>query len=207
MDKLDSKTVHDATMKTQLDELRQSLSIPPEDHSLDDVVPVFVPAGFFESGKWLGPYVQLRAAQLAVTWAILRPRNTMLYVSQRTADLWESKGIAWREQSMENLVRLSENNLASHNFNRPDGTAFALVMMHDDGIGPSRLLLNGQLADIFPEGYRIAIPERSVGIVLRQGSTQEEQVKIEEVVSKCFNDGTAPVSPTLFDPDELVVAA
>jgi hypothetical protein len=77
-------------------------------------------------------------------------------------------------------------------------------MMHDDGIGPSRLLLNGYISKIFPEGYWVAVPERSVGIVLRHSAYREERVKIENVVLKCFNDGTVPVSPDFFDADKLL---
>ena len=198
--------MHDEPMHSaQLEELRRSLSMPPENLPLADLVPVFVPASFFESGNWPGPYVLLRAKPLAVTWAILRPQNTMLYVSKDAADYWERKHLPWREQAMENLVRLSENTLTSHHFSRTDGTAYALVMMHDDGVGPSRLLLNGHIKDIFPEGYSVAIPERSVGIALRRGASETEQLKIQELVKKCFNEGTAPVSPSMFDPEEIVV--
>lgn len=190
----------------QLDELRRSLSIPKEDLDVESVVPVFVPAGFLEGGQWPGPCMRLRAKDLAIVWAILRPHNTMIYVSTETSNFWESNGIHWREKSMENLERFSENNLTTHHFSRPDGTACAVVMMHDDGIGPSRLLLNRNFEQIFPEGYSVAIPERSVGVVLRRDASDDERLKITELVEKCFKDGTAPVSPLMFDPDELAVA-
>ena len=191
---------------SQLDELRRSLSIPKEDLDVEFLIPVFVPAGFLEGGKWPGPCVQLRARDLAIVWAILRPHNTMIYVVTETSNFWESNGIQWREKAMDNLERFSENNVTTHHFSRTDGTVYSVVMMHDDGVGPSRLLLNGSIEQIFPEGYYVAIPERSVGIVLSRNVTDDERLKIDELVEKCFKDGTAPVSPLMFDPDELAVA-
>jgi hypothetical protein len=79
-------------------------------------------------------------------------------------------------------------------------------MMHEDGIGPSRLLLNGWLEEVFPEGYLVSIPERSVGVVLSLRATSEERERVEGVVKNFFEEGTQPFIGQFFHPDLLVEA-
>jgi hypothetical protein len=189
----------------QLDQLRRSLSLPPEQMAIEDVVPVFVPASLAEEGKWLGPIITMQAPGLAVTWACLQPAQTMRYVNFETAEYWEAQGVEWQMQSMENLVRMTEE-LSSHTFLRADGSYYGLAMMHEDGIGPSRLLLNGWLEEVFPEGYLVSIPERSVGVVLSLQASAEEREKVEGLVKDCFEKGSQPFIAGLFEPSLLSMA-
>jgi hypothetical protein len=189
----------------QLNQLRKSLGQPPDRLELDEVVPVFVPASIADEGKWVGPIVKMRAAGLAVTWACLQPEQTMLYVSHKHAAYWASKGIDWQMRSMENLMRMSEP-LATHGFQREDGSYYGVAMMHEDGIGPSRLLLNGSLEEQFPEGYLVSIPERSVGIALSAQASVEERQQLEKVIRECFENGTRPFIGDLFEPGLLSMA-
>lgn len=188
----------------QLDQLRRSLELPPEKIAIEDVVPVFVPATLAEEGKWLGPIIPVQAPGLAVTWACLQPTQTMLYVSFQTASYWESQGVDWRMQSMENLVRMSKE-ISSHSFRREDGSYYGLVMMQEDGIGPSRLLLNSWLEEVFPEGYLFSIPERSVGIVLASQASAEEREKVEGLAKNCFEKGSRPFIDGFFQPSLLAM--
>ena len=190
--------------RKQIDELKRSMSLEPQEINMKALLPIFVPASFFEGENWFGPFCLLRAHGLATTWAILLPEQTMLYLSQRIADYWDRMEIDWRNEAMENLVRLSED-LCTGTFQRENGEVYALVMMHEDGCGPSRLLLNSWIEEIFPIGYRIAIPERSVGIAVSTELSNVEQEKVQNVVRKCFEDGTRPLSPHFYDPDDLVI--
>jgi hypothetical protein len=189
----------------QLQQLRKSLKRPADRLELDDVVPVLVPASIAEEGKWVWPIVKMRVEGLAVTWACLQPEQTMLYVSHDTAAHWTSSGIDWQTRSMENLIRMSEP-LATHGFQREDGSYYGVAMMHEDGIGPSRLLLNGLLEEQFPEGYLVSIPERSVGIACSMRASVEERERLEGVIRECFENGTRPFLRGLFDPNLLAMA-
>ena len=190
----------------QLDELRKSLDLPPEDVPLDQVVPVFVPASPSNSGKWPGPIVQTRVPELAITWACLRPAQTMLYVSFETARSWENEGVDWRTASMENLASMSEQ-ISSHSFEREDDAYYGLVMMHEDGVGPSRLLLNVWLEEVFPQGYMVAVPERSVGVVLSRTASKAELEQVDDLVVQCYENGDRPLKRGMFDPDLLTAAS
>ena len=169
----------------RLDELRRGLDLPPEEVPLDQVVPVFVPASLEHNGQWPGPIVLTRAPELAITWACLRPAQTMLYVSFETARYWEGKGIDWRTQSMENPAEMSEQ-ISYHSFQREGGAYYGLVMMQEDGVGPSRLLLNGWLEEVFPEGYLVAVPKRSVGVVVSRTASPEERERVKGLVVECY---------------------
>lgn len=194
-----------ADQNEQFNQLVKDLSLSSEQFPLEDVVPVFVPDSLAEGDVWLGPIVKMQASKLAITWACLMPYQTMQYISYNTAQYWESQNIDWRSQSMENLVRMSEE-MGTHSFRRDDETYYGLVMMYEDGIGPSRLLLNGILEELFPEGYLLAIPERSIGVVLSRAASPKEKETVESFVEKCFEEGTQPFKRDFFDPDLLMEA-
>jgi len=119
----------------------------------------------------------------------------MLYVNHDTATYWEDCGIDWKARAMDNLNARSDRQFCTSVFPREDGTPFALVFMHDDGYGPSRLLLLDELRRHFPEGYEIALPEMSCGIALSLDATSRERAKIAGVVKQCFTAGTRPLIP------------
>jgi hypothetical protein len=102
------------------------------------------------------------------------------------------------------LISFTGDSVATHQFNREDGKPYGLVMMHEDGCGPSRLLLNERLAQTFPEGYRVAVPEMSVGLAFSVQLSEAEQEKMDGIVGSCFDKGTRPVSPLLYDSPTLV---
>jgi hypothetical protein len=189
----------------QVEQILRGLSLSPDQIAIEDVVPVFVPASLAEGGKWLGPIITMQAPGLAVTWAFLQPAQTMIYVNFQAANYWKAQGTDWRSQSVENLIRMTEQ-LSSHDFIREDGSIYGLVMMHEDGIGPSRLLLNGWLEEVFPEGYLVSIPERSMGVVLSSQASAEEREKVEGLVKDCFEKGSQPFIGEFFDPNLLMEA-
>ncbi len=77
--------------------------------------------------------------------------------------------------------------------------------MHSDGWGPSRLLLREDLEKAFPEGYQVAIPEMSCGLVISMCLTQDEEAVVNDIIAKCFQQGTPPLAPGLFAADEVLL--
>jgi hypothetical protein len=77
-------------------------------------------------------------------------------------------------------------------------------MLHTDGLGPSRLLLTDALQQVFPEGYRVAVPEMSCGIAISRNLESPEEGTVEDIVTKCFGDGNRPLARGIFEPEELV---
>ena len=192
----------DTTDEAGLRELRRSLDLDPTSLPIEDLFPIFVPSSFFESG-WHGPFELLKIDGLALTWILERPSNTMLYVSHTTADHWESQGIDWQERALRNLDA-RPGRFTTHHFNREgDGTLYAAVFMNEDGFGPSRLLLGDRLRTLFPNGYRVALPEMSCGIALAADALAEESGRILDLTQKCFADGTRPLVAGIHQPAQL----
>ena len=195
------------TDQEQLAELQAGLALKPHEIPVAQIIPLLVPASFFDRQQWPGPYSLLRASGVGLTWAALMPKQTMLYVSHPMTEYWNSQNLNWRQQAIDNLGRLTGNPVATAQFNRADGQVYGLVMMHEDGCGPSRLLLDQHIAQWFPEGYRVAVPEMSVGLAFSVRLSEAEQKKMEGLVHNCFQKGTRPVSSSIFESSELVAAS
>ena len=179
--------------------------IRPSELEIEDVVPVFVPNSFFAAGNWPGPFEHLGIEGLGLTWSVLQPDQTMLYVNHTAASEWDSRAIAWRDRAIENIQRRSVPDIMTHAFRGDDGSLFAVAMMPPDGVGPSRLLLRESLERLFPRGYLVALPDMSCGIVLSTQATAAERAKIEGVVHRCYAGATRPLvegfhEPSMLDP-------
>ena len=71
--------------------------------------------------------------------------------------------------------------------------------MHEDGLGPSRLLFARQLGGRFAQGFTFFYPERSIAIVLASTASPKVRASVEDVVTKCFARADVPMSKTAFD--------
>jgi len=52
--------------------------------------------------------------------------------------------------------------------------------------GPSRLLLREALQQLFPEGYRVSVPEMSCGFAISRELEEREEATTKDVIAKCF---------------------
>jgi hypothetical protein len=190
----------------QLNQIRQSLGLQPEQIDTSHLLPMFVPASFFAMGNWPGPYARLRTADLGLTWAVLFPHQTLRYVDDDMLQYWELCRIDWKEIAMRNLqARTQGANIHQlRRPNRPDGKLVSMAFMSEDGLGPSRLLFRGTLNEQFPEGYRVAIPEMSCGVAFSKNAQDPELTKILTMVADCYQKGTKPLSPGIYDPEDLL---
>lgn len=179
----------------ELQTLRKGLNTVPAELSIADLFPVFVPASFIDSGNWPGPIELYEVSGLALTWSILLPNQTMRYVDGDTVCFWNGTGTNWRERANQNLMRSANDSLYTHEFRREDGHLYAVALMQDDGLGPSRLLAKKQFDAVFPAGYLVSLPEMSCGFALSVDSSEMERAKLESMVAKCFTDGTRPLIP------------
>lgn len=193
--------------QAQIRHVRQSLDQPPEQAQLSSLWPLFVPASFFATGLWPGPVEILTADGVGLTWALEQPGQTTRYVDYGFVTHWNAQGIDWKQEALENLWRTSKSRLWTHELRRPSGQIYAAFMMHDDGYGPSRLLLTKAWKSIFPAGYRVALPEMSCGLALSLDADEAERDRVSQIVADCFNEGTRPLAPGFFAPEELAVPA
>jgi hypothetical protein len=188
----------------QFRSIKKGLKLQPADMDVRKLFPMFAPARFFESGGWPGPFVLPGAKGVGVTWALDLPSAGMRYLDQSMRAHWEAVGVDWKAAALANLGDASKERLFTHGLGRKNGGVFAIAMMHADGWGPSRLLLRDALHQIFPEGYRVSVPEMSCGFAISRELEETEEATIMGVIEKCFGNGTRPLAPGIFEADEIL---
>ncbi|QUD90572.1 hypothetical protein [Phenylobacterium montanum] len=181
------------------------LDIPPEKVDLDALCPAIIPREFSASGDWPGPVVQLPVDGVDLTWVVHGEPDLVRYVDWRLDAYWRDNEVDWRSKAMANLVRVAHAHPHSHEFRGDDGRVVMVVMMHEDGLGPSRLLVPHLLDEVFPDGYQVALPELTCAFAF--GVTAgDEDPRIEELISGCFTNGTRPLSPLRYQPEHFWLA-
>ena len=78
--------------------------------------------------------------------------------------------------------------------------------MHDDGLGPSRLICAPQLLAYFPTGFAFFVPERSCALLLATAASVVVVSKVEQVVKECFAAADVPMSTSGFGHEALIAA-
>jgi len=128
------------------------------------------------------------------------------YLTQDLASLWCLRKLDWRSQSLQNLARRSDPVFSTGLFERHDGRPgrLALIFMHADAYGPSRLLFETQLRQSFPQGCLVALPEMSCGFAIASDASAQDRKQIEETVDACYRNGTRPLVPGIHDPALLL---
>jgi len=187
-------------------ELGEEKPIADEDLDVDKVVPLFIPSSFVESGLWPGPFATLRARGIALTWAVLLRDDAIRYVRHEMQRGWEEQGIDWKARALQNLREISPDPVCTGALFRDSGETWLISLMHPDGLGPSRLLLADQLERLFPQGYRVALPERSRGFAFASNLDLEDADTIDNLVQSCYWKGERPLSTGTFEPDDLLSA-
>ena len=176
------------------------------DRDLGRVVPVFIPASFVETCGWPGPYEALPARGIALAWAA-PVGDTAAYVLEATQHEWESKGIDWRARALENLRQLSMDCLSAGALFRENGETWLISLVDSDGLGPSRLLLTEKMERIFPDGYRVALPERTRAFAFRSDLDGEERDIVESLIEKAYRSSERALVTSIFEPCDLLTTA
>src|SRR2546423_3143764 len=122
---------------------------------LADLRPVLIPSPILAHGKWVGPYHYFPELPVSLTWAYLRPHGTLLYLSQNVAESLDQHAADWRRKAREALTRDFGLKPWTHVFPGASGAPEAVALMHDDGLGPSRLLCAHELGAQFPGGFTL----------------------------------------------------
>jgi hypothetical protein len=173
---------------------------------IDSLLPILAPATFFDQGLWPGPHQLLRVPGLGLTWGFDLPGNVTSYLTHDRANELDRRGIDWRAQSLANLAARSDPVFSTGVFERTDGKSghLALIFMHEDGLGPSRLLFAEQIGQFFPQGWHVAMPEMSCGLAIATDVSPQDHEKISGVIDTCYKNGTRPLVLGMHDPGLLV---
>src|ERR1017187_1316014 len=98
----------DVEIQTQLREMVDGMDVSPAELDSRELLPVFLPASIFATGKWCGPFTRLRAAEIGLTWAVLMPGGSLRYVNRAIQSHWEEQGLDWKALAMRSEEHTSE---------------------------------------------------------------------------------------------------
>jgi len=196
----------DEEFERELNALRRASAQDPQPEDIAHVLPVIVPRTFFALGNWPGPYLNLRHPDLALTWAILRPEQTMSYVNHERAALWLREGVEWQSRSLSNLATCSGDAPWTDQKTDDTGSVVFAAMMHSDGLGASRALLCSALTSGLGPQVVIGLPDRSCGIVFANSTVDIGGQSPAQMVRAMFDGATTPLFRELITPEQLELA-
>lgn len=188
--------------RAEVDALETELARPPESRDLDTLFPVILPSACLEAA-WPGPIVPLGSLPFAVAWTTVPEPNRFVYVTDDQAAHWQDLGIGWRSRAMRNLAAIAAPRPWSGEKCDDAGRPFVLALLHDDAMGPSRLLLPNLFDEVLGADYRVAIPERTCAIAYRTNLDSSQKADVDSMIEGCFRDGTEPMCPERFDPRDF----
>lgn len=187
-----------ARARAPVDMLLAGLAVEPADRDLTRIVPVILPLEMLDV-SWPGPIERIGELPFCVAWATCGEMNSFYYVTEREAQYWDKKGLDWQAMALANLANMTADRPATGQKLDEEGLPFVKVLLHDDTLGPSRLLIPHLFDDILGADYEVAIPERTCAIAYRQRLSSSEASDVSNMINGCFERGTEPMSPERFD--------
>ncbi len=165
---------------------------------MQNLFPILLPA----SEHFHGLSQALKSSALFLSWVELRG-DSIVYLNLSQVESFSRSGLDVHEHALQNLRESAGKQFQTHQKKNERGTLM-IAFMNDDGLGPSRLLLAEKLQEFFPQGYFVAVPERSCGMAIRKDMTGDEEKLMRELVHGCFTEGTKPVLDALLPPSDLL---
>jgi hypothetical protein len=170
---------------------------------IDDLMPVVIPTKIVIHPLWPGISTPWRDV-LSVTWAWFYKPNTTTYLTKSEARELTANHVSFAQIACDNLRRFSSNRVWTHAKEEAGRVQF-LAMLHEDGLGPSRLLLREELRQMFPEGFRFCVPERTCAVVFSKWANPAALDAVRTVVCGCFGGGREPVSEHVFAEEDISI--
>jgi hypothetical protein len=168
--------------------------------TFERIRPLIVPVAYAAVGV-PAVYDPVAASDLVLTWVELDDHQTMLYVTPIRAVEWDRSHPGWRSAAIEEMRSSDAGQVWTHEKRAKDGSLLWVGMMHEDGLGSSRLLLEPELRETFPAGYLVALPDRSCGIAISR--TVPDLASLRAMVVDMHADATVPMLPDIREPSAL----
>lgn len=167
----------------------------------DDILPIVVPTRIVTHGQWPGSFLQWNDI-LSVTWAHFQEPCNTVYLTKLETEGFTSQRKNYQQIAIDNL-RLHSRGRAWSHIKKEGDTVFYLGLLHEDGLGPSRLLLREELREIFPDGYSFCVPERTCALVFSRHANDSIMTVVQGLIAKCHQNGREPVSERIIDEEEI----
>ena len=173
-----------------------------------NIFPLIVPASYYQKGVWELPHQQLPNKKYLLTWVFFNTNSAMIYITQKDFVELNAKYTGWQKLSFENLRKsiTEEENFFTHQKQTEDGKEIKfLAFLHSDGIGSSRILLDCELAAAFPDGYYVALPDRSCGLVIPKTISSKDLTDVKDQVNSMYKDATTPMSGEVYPSENFLL--
>ena len=176
--------------------------------NIEKILPLIVPGNYFNKKTGDLPNHKFANKDFMLTWVAFDAEGVMGYLTKKEYKTLDDTYYDWQMQAFENL-RLSINEdeifFTQHKMSSDGKRVLFIVFLNADGIGCSRVLFSSELSETFPNGYYIAIPDRSCGLIVAKDVTAKELDEITEMVKKTFANAAMPLSASLHTVDEFLL--
>ena len=176
--------------------------------NIDNIFPLIVPSSYY--GKGIGdlPHHQFPDKDYLLTWVFFGVTNTMIYITEEDFAELNEKNKGWQQQAFENLRHsiTEQENFFTHQVQTENNEEIKfLAFLHADGVGSGRILLGNELSKAFPDGYYVALPDRSCGIVVPKSLNNKHLEEVKKLVKDMCKDATIPMSSELHLPESFLL--
>jgi hypothetical protein len=190
----------------QREQLRHDLQRDPSEFPLADLRPALIPSPVLATGNWIGPFHYFPELPVSLTWVFLRPNETMIYLTNEAAAALDAQGIDWRASARAALVEDFQTRPWTYEFRGALGEAEGVALIHEDGLGPTRLLCSRRLLEHFRDGFRFYVPERSVAVVLGTNASAYVRASVDQFVAESSGHADVPMPTLGFEHQTLLTA-
>lgn len=185
-------------------QLRRDVGADPSTFSVEDLRPVLIPSAILSYDRWVGPRYYVGSLPVSLTWAYLRPENTMIYLSFDAVAWLEAHHIDWRRSAKASLHQDFDNRPWTHEFRDESGLQ-AVALLHADGLGPSRLLCAEELKRSLSGDFDWYVPERSCAFVISKNASSSIRDKVATAIRRCYESAEVPMSMEALSSEALGV--
>ncbi len=172
---------------------------------LDIIYPLIVPSRYYGT-SWDLPHQVFPNKDYILTWVFLGTERTMTYIKRDEFDKLNNYFQNWQLRAFENLRNLlgnEENFYTRYRVNEDDEKLSFIIFSNEDGIGSSRILLSYEFEQAFPEGYNVAMPDRSYGVVASKNISLAEQKILANIIVENYGCSGASMSKLVLKPSDF----
>jgi hypothetical protein len=178
--------------------------------NLSDIFPLIVPANYYIKGTWELPHYSLPNQSFILTWVIFGSQASMTYLTQEQHQYLNYNHKGWQQIAIENLrhsINSNENFFTQFKTSSKREQIIFIAFMNADGIGSSRILLSNELSKAFPNGYYLAFPDRSCGLVIAKDINVKDFEETKKLIAGMYQSATTAMSEQIHSISDFTLPA
>src|SRR5574337_1840440 len=175
--------------------------------SIENIFPLIVPVDYVQGG-WRLPHYTFQNTSFILSWVTFNSDSAMTYLTKDQIEDLNSKNQNWQQKAFENLrhsITDTENFFTHFKISDDNKRLIFIAFIHSDGIGSSRILLSNELKKAFPDGYYVALPDRSCGLIISKNISVQELKETKELVRSMRQTATIPMSESVHPNNDFVL--